>query len=262
MQQMLFNREYNISAENDITRIMNNIESEYILNIIIDTMTQGYVYNIGNSVNIVNSYEYTFKSLLDEYQGGGQQEIIEKRNEVYLDIIKAIASFYHFNLVDDLEEIEKNITALTYWMYDFFVCNFASYIIKFFIEFIKSQKTAIYDSMCIGDTKKDKSSSVIYAKKIYKNDFKLGLINANLNMVISNMLNPNFDITFNTILNFVYPKEISDLLNRFLIPQDENEMFSSFFCRPFRTGIREPEYITAIRLGIHRDIIEAKGVEE
>ena len=105
--------------------------------------------------------------------------------------------------------------------------------------------------MCkLSDARKNKDSSTIYAKKIFKNP-KLGVISANLESVLDSICN-TFDIKFDDYLEMIYPNDKKIIRDHLLsILRPANDFFKEYIGKCFYTSFR-PILITSIRLGIQK----------
>ena len=95
------------------------------------------------------------------------------------------------------------------------------------------------------DLKKNKDTSTIYGKRIYK-DIKLAIINANIEMVI-NQIN-SMDIKFYNIVEMIYGAESEHaryLLS--MVSDNNNDFFNTIYVSMFNSDIRS-DIITNIRL--------------
>jgi hypothetical protein len=97
----------------------------------------------------------------------------------------------------------------------------------------------------MGTLKRNKDSSTMYSKKIYRNT-RLGIICANLDVVIDNV--NVFDIDFNTYVNTVYGNENKVIAKHIeMIVSPINDFFKTYISSQFATAMR-PVLITSIRL--------------
>ena len=140
-----------------------------------------------------------------------------------------------------------------------FVCNFAENLTTFFANFIYRERSSLYDSLGLADMKKNKDSSTIYGKKIYK-DIKLAIINANIDMVIREVCAMEFP--FHAIISLICGNT-SELKKYILtIVSADNTFFQNAYVTALNSDIRA-ELITAIRIKLqklalsHEQIVDA-----
>ena len=117
------------------------------------------------------------------------------------------------------------------------------------LNYINKEKVSIYEMLQLYSKKKNKDSSMLYSKKIFK-DQVLGIITANLEFVVDSICS-GFDITLDTYLNCVYQDDIETykLLTNILAPV--NDFFRIYIGSTFKSEFRAV-LLTAIRLEIHK----------
>ena len=191
---------YNLTTEAELTSILSNFNTEFIISIITDSIRQRLQINQVTNNNLVKSYEYYFKDLLNTYEDN-KEDIIGTRNTAYIDIIRVICIEY--NLTINYENIQ-DVFSCAYQLYDFLISNFKENIENFYVNFIFKEKNSIYNSLNLGELKKNKDTSTIYNKKIFKNS-KLAVISSNIEYVIDAI--NTMDFSFTDVLNIIYPND-------------------------------------------------------
>lgn len=238
---------YNIATEGQLAVILSNIDNELKLEIIRDIIKRRPDdYDLNPKYNIPSELEMDFKRLLINYSF--EKDLINNtRDELYNDIINCISkcSGLKFN-----EEESQDIYSSAFYIYDFLISHFIQYFIRFFINYITKNKNDLYYNLTtIPDIKKNKDSSTVYNKKIYKNN-KLSLIAANLETVINIICGS--EITFEEILNNVYSQNnIIRLLSNELSPVVD--FFDTMYKPLFKSSIR-PLLLTNIRLNLQKNL--------
>jgi len=190
------NIEYNITTESEVAEILSHFNSEYILNVIRDNILRKHNFYPMNPPNIVMAYDTNFKILQNNYPEKSV-DIENVRIETYKEIIDILCREYQLQFND----IDQDYYSTAFYLYNFLLSEFSSCLINFFANFIIKEKNSLYDSTGLVDMKKNKDTSTIYNKKIYKNT-KLAIINANLEHVIDNIC--TYDISLNTVLSNIY----------------------------------------------------------
>ena len=234
------NSEYSIASDYELSAILSHFSNDYIYNTITQSINNKIRPYSMSMPNIVISYEQYFKNATEVYPGA-KDIIWQARNDVYAQIIKLLCNSYQLSFDD--KEIHDLYSSAVY-LYDFLVSNFQKYLVEFFTNYILKEKNGIYDILNMGALKRNKESSTMYSKKIYKNT-RLGIICANLDMVIDNI--NVFDIGFDTYVNIVYDdnKLIAKHINMVVNPV--NDFFKTYISSQFATNMR-PVLITSIRL--------------
>lgn len=234
---------YNINTEGEISRILSHFNSEFIFDIIKDNLQQKYSYTPIAAPNIIASFEQNFKQIKDQYQTG-YDEIDAVRLNTYREIINIICNEYNLVFNDD-DNLDYYSAA--FYLYDFLVSNFAPYMTFFFANYIYKERNSIYESLDLGNLKKNKDNSTVYGKKIYK-DIKLAIITANVDYIIDNMC--NYDISLMDILESIYPnKNIINYIYSIISPRED--FFKSVYVNILR-GEARPIYLSSIKLELHR----------
>lgn len=224
---------YNITTESELASVLSHFDSNFIFNIVKDNIANKYIKVYTDNPNIVISLEQNFKQIKDYYNRDSDQ-IEQVRQDTYFEIIDIICKEYglQFNASPDID-----LYSAALYLYDFLVANFSNYVAKFFAEFLYKERNMIYDSMNLASFKKNKDSSTLYGKKLYK-DVKAAVINANLSYVLRNMV--HYDITLDDIINIVYPyKDIVTFINTLITPTVD-------FYRVFYLGAFSSEYGSVI----------------
>lgn len=236
---------YNVTTENEIAVILSHFSTEFIFNIIRDNIHKKFDTYQMNIPNVVASFEQYFKQLQMIYNNPTDISNIENvRIETYKEILYILGK--EFNLEIDFENIQ-DYYSITYYLYDLLVSGFNNHVINFFTNYIIKEKNGIYDLLNLGVLKKNKDTSTIYNKKIYKNA-KIAIINANLEYVVDSM--SGFDITFNMILNTIYQdKNMVKMIESVVAPRVD--FFKFCYIGILQSNIR-PILLTNIRLEIQK----------
>lgn len=247
MGNFLGSDEFNVTTENEISVILSHFETEYVFNIIKDNIENKNKPYQMNMPNIVASFEKYFKELISVHESDIDKANIEKvRTETYQEIVDILCA--HYGLQYNYNEIQ-DIYSLAYYMYDFLVSRYNENLTGFYTNYIINEKNPIYDALQLAEVKKNKDSTTLYNKKMYKNT-KLAVINSNLERVINAM--GGFDITYETILNTIYTQPVARFLFNNTAPT--HDFFKDIYMNSM-TGITRPILITNIRLEIHRQAV-------
>ena len=248
-----------MGTENELAIILSHYESNYVYDIvksqIQSTITGSF---IAPPPNVVGAWEQNFKAIMDQYGAEGSTKIQEVRQETYREIIDIICESYGLNFtISDVD-----IYSAAYTLYDFFVCNLPNNIINFFAKYIYKERGAIYDNMGLSEMKKNKDSSTVYGKRMYK-DIKIAVINANITKVFDNICSA-MDFDFPTVIAIM----IDDRnLSRYIlnIVSDNGDFFGNVMVPIVKSD--RADYITGIRLKIqelaisHDQIIYNTGID-
>lgn len=248
---------YNIATENELAEVLSHYSSEFVFSIIDKSMSNRFLTVPSVAIpNVVGAWEQNFKAIIAQYGSDSTMEVARVRSETYREIIDAICKEFNLNFtIDD----SVDLYSAAYQLYDLFVCNFAESLTTFFANFIYRERSSLYDSLGLADMKKNKDSSTIYGKKIYK-DIKLAIINANIDMVIREVCAMEFP--FHAIISLICGNA-SELKKYILtIVSADNTFFQNAYVTALNSDIRA-ELITAIRIKLqklalsHEQIVDA-----
>lgn len=235
---------YNTHVQNEIADILVYFDENLIIDSVNLAIAQRFNFDTCiPGINLVESLEQKFKFSLENTDTDVRDFILEKRNNVYSLIINLICNSFNLTFTNNYNSSDNY--ALAYYLYDFLISDFKNKMIMFFTNYIYKEKNNIYTNH-LSHLKKEKNSSMVYGKKLYKNT-KFATINANMEYVISNL--SCYDISFEEILTNVYPeKSIVQLLADNIIPNVD--FYKVHYCNLFNTMIKYP-IINQVRLLFH-----------
>lgn len=181
---------YNIERENELADVLSHYNSEFVFNVIQNALQGRFSNNNFLTIpNVVNAWEQNFKAILDQFGNSSMQEVHRVRTETYKEIINIICK--EFNLNFTVADVDQFSAANK--LYQLFVCDFNELIISFFAKYIYKERNSIFDSMGLAEMKRNKDSSNLYAKRVYK-DNKIATINAYIDKVITGLTGMDFDL--------------------------------------------------------------------
>lgn len=245
--QQTTDSDYMIVSNRELSSVLGYFSSDMVSDVI-DDILQDRIRNHSPIIgNLVESYETNFKLAIDSYKDINR-ELLEKRYETYCMILTKICQFH--SLEYELTE-RDDIYAAAYYTYQFLISNFQNNIITFFYNFINREKNSLYENLKLGELKKNKDSSSIYSKKVYKRgDSQLAVIHANLDFVLNQI--SGFDISLYDIIQIVYlgNPAVSNFLCNIL--KDCGDFYKTFIV-PVIMGPDRPIIITNIRLMLQGD---------
>lgn len=233
-----------MGTENELAIVLSHYDSRFVYDIVNDQIQrnrEGGAAVIATPPNVVAAWEQNFKAIMDQYGAEGSVKIQEVRQETYKEIIDIICQAFNLNFtVADID-----IYSAAYNLYDFFVCNLQQNTTKFFSKYIYKERTSIYEGMGLSELKKNKDSSTVYGKRMYK-DIKLAVINANITKIIDNICKG---------MEFDFPSVIGSIvedrnMSRYLINivSDKGNFFQQTMVPLVMNNFAE--FVTAIRLMI------------
>lgn len=232
--------EMGISTE--LSSVLSHYDSRFIYDIVNDQINKIKSSNISLSKpsNIVAAWEANFNAMREIYGSEDATQIMEVRKESYDEIIDIICQAFNLNFT--IEDINSFRTALI--LYDFFICNINVNIINFFSKFIYNERASLYDSLSLFEMKKNKDSSTLYAKRMYK-DIKLAVIIANINKILNEICN-SMEFDFYTFVSTVVDENYKNELMRLV--SEKGNFFTEIIVPIINNNLAE--YVTGIRLTI------------
>lgn len=241
---------YNVVTENELSEVLSHYNSEFIFSIVDEAMKKRFLTVPLTAVpNVVGAWEQNFKAIMATYGSESHAEVMRVRNETYDEIIEMICKEFGLNFTID-DSIDKFSAA--FHLYNLFVCNFTENLVEFFANFIYKERSSLYESLGLAELKKNKDSSTIYGKKVFK-DIKIAIINANINMVLTQIC--AMDIPFYSIISLICGNN-SELKKYYLsIISADTDFFTKAYVPSMNSEIR-PELITSIRFRL-QDIAAA-----
>lgn len=245
------NSDYAITHENELAYVLSKFNSDFVYNTITESLNSRLRVYGYNTPNIVNAFEQNFIAAKSDFPDNIGQ-ITDIRNDTYTNIIKMLCDAHQI-VFSDGDGIIDLFSAASI-MYSFLVSNFQKNIVTFFVNYILKEKTAIYDMLQLSNSKKNKDSSTIYSKKVFKNQ-KLGIISANLDFVVDSICN-SFDIPFDTYIKYVYieDNDVYKFLTNTLSPI--NDFFRTYIGSTFNSEFR-PILLTSIRLSLQQETTDS-----
>lgn len=207
-----------MARENELAMVLAAFDTEMIYDIIQEKLNTRFdnVISVMNG-NLVQACDQNFKYIKASYPYNAL-EINNKEAETYNAIVNIICDYYKISYrLPDYEgsEAQRSMYFFTaYFLYDFLVDNFFKNISTFYANYLISNRDSIYLSMGLDKFKKEKNSSISYAKQVYT-DPKIAAISANIIYVVKNMA--TFDITPTIILSNIYGRpDIVEPISRIL----------------------------------------------
>lgn len=250
---------FNVATENELAEVLSHYSSEFIFSIVNKAMKSRYeCLPITTPPNVVAAWEQNFKAIIARYGESCASEVYQVRNETYKEIIDTICREFSLNFTID-ESVD--LYSAAFYLYSLFVCGFTDNMTTFFANYIYKERATIYESLNLGDLKKNKDTSTAYGKRVFK-DSKLGTINANIDMVISQICAMNFP--FYAIIMTICGAN-SELAKYYInIVSANDNFFEKAYISILKSDIR-PEVITAIRfklqeIAMSHDQIESNDI--
>jgi hypothetical protein len=236
-----------MATEQELAEVLSHYDSNLVYDVVREHIN--YVRSTANVIsmppNVVAAWEQNFQYIKSTYQS---EEAVENvRQETYREIIDIICGSYGLNFTIDEVDLYTAACAL----YNFFVCEFASNVTTFFANYIYNERAAIYDSMGLSELKKNKDSSTIYGKRMYK-DIKIAVVTANIVKVIHNICN-GMEFDYPTFISIAARdnKQAAEYLLQ--ITADGGNFFSNIVVPCVAANLAD--YVTNIRFKIQESAV-------
>ena len=232
---------YNVVTENELAEVLSHYNSDFVFSIIDQCLKYRFMnVPVVPYPNVVAGWEQNFKAIISQYGDSSREEVMRVRNETYTEIINTICKEFGMNFtIDDTVDLYS----AAYHLYELMVSNFTENMVSFFANFIYRERSSIYDNFNLAEMKKNKDSSTIYGKKIYK-DIKLAVINANIDLVVSGVC--SMDIPYHLIISTIFGNNSDKKKFIMSIISAGNDFFQKAYTTVLNSDIRA-DIITAIR---------------
>lgn len=179
---------------------------------------------------------------------GHDEEIIEKKEDVFRYIIKTVADNFGFQISEEIPQ--QQLYSLCYLIYQLFVSEFTDRMLNFYTQYIIDNMDNILKSI-----KQEEISKSSYSKKIYNNqDF--GVIYDNMIKVMD--IIAGLDIQLSELITYLSNKETSDFICSFI------EQIDDTYKKNFAVFITDPttqaDVITSVRFRFVQATMENKAL--
>ena len=233
---------YNIDTDAGIGAILSNLDSDYIMAVIDDSLEKKFRPFDEPMPNMVDVLERNFIAILNNAPDY-REKVLDVRKQTYIEIINRIVDYYNLNVTIDLiAEDEENIHTIAKMLYDVFIARFTDNMINFFTSYIIDNADSIYNYLKSMDNINRPRDNGAYAKNNFLDD-KFILIHANANMIIYNIA--GYDIGLNTLLNYFFNQQVAEYMNSIL--EDKGDIYKYHYGFYIKSNYG-PEVITRIKL--------------
>ena len=232
---------YNIDTDAGIGNILSNLDSDYIIHVVDDSLSKKFRPFDEPMANMIDVLERQFIVILQNAPDY-TEKIKDVRKQTYIEIISRILDYYNLRIDIDLTNLEneENVHTIAKLLYDVFISRFTDNMINFFVSYIIDNVDNIYSYLKTMDNINRPRDNGIYSKNNFT-DEKFILIHANANMVIYNIA--GYDISLSTLLNYFFEPQIASYLNSII--EDTGDIYKYHYASYIMSG---PEIITRIKL--------------
>ena len=213
-----------IDTDSGIGTILSRFESQYILDVVGDSLKMRFRPFNTPMPNMVDTLERQFQVTYisaPDYK----DKIDDCRTETYKEIISIICNFYQLQYSYEINTLPiDELYSISSILYDVFISRFTDHMIDFFTRYIVKNVDQITEYLENDPTTIKIKDNTMYQSKQYI-DSKWILIHQNVNKIVYNMA--AYDITFEDILRYILDPNISDrLLSLFT---DTNSIYKNHY---------------------------------
>ena len=246
-----------IDTDGAIGTILSNFSTEYIMNVIEDSLKMKFRPFDNPMPNYVDVLDRNFKGIL-EAGPDYKDKICDVRDKTYIEIITMICRYYQIDFIgnyDNLNPIELYSVAHT--MYDIFISRFTDYMIDFFIRYIIDNSENIYAKLVADGLVKE--DAVNKDQVIYRYiDPKMMSIHQNLNRVVYDMC--AYDISFETLIQYFTDRQTATFM--LTLFEDTGDIFKNFFAIYVTDQYHTADVLTSIKLKLQSMTREVTPIDQ
>lgn len=224
-----------ISTDYGIATILGNFSDDFIEDTIKESISyrfRPYGLRSPNFPEIINSQLQNVK----DHSIGYDDQIEDKRVDVFTTIINIINEYYGLTIVEDIPD--EQVYTIAYIMNQLFISEFTERMLNFYTQYIINNMDNILKYLAI----EPKSSKTAYAKKIYNNEKYITLYD-NMNLVVDILA--GLDIPLKELITYLSDQNTADTITTYIAETGDTykTRFASFILDPST----KPDIITAIK---------------
>lgn len=216
------NTDYEVVSFAEVASIINHFTPEMIDDIITKAIANMEINYSQALPNIPQAIEANYRQRITMYPDFSA-DLINAKNGLYQTIIMKLCSSFGLGYI---ASEDTDLYSAAYWLYDFLISKFDKYLIEYVSTYIIRESDMFYQMLVAKEDRKDTSS---YTRKVFKGDnLAIGLIHANLEYVVDNML--AFDIALQDIVTTSFGpqgKQFADFI--LSIIEDRGDFFKRIY---------------------------------
>ena len=226
-----------IDTDRAISDILSNFSDDFIDDVLENSLQYKFSpFNI-RMPNYPAVLEDNFRSIINNAPGYAE-EITEKRQATYTNMINYICNHYNLMMTSDI--LDEEVYTVCYMMYDIFVANFTEKMIDFFAQYILNHITQLAAAI-------DEEHRVIrtgYAKKMYNGKTEIAIVYDNLDIVI-NIISA-LDISLQELLRYISDEATVMYLSKYL--SDCGDIYKCHYASYLLSPATRTDMMTSIKL--------------
>lgn len=216
------NTDYEVVSFAEVASIINHFTPEMIDDIITKAIANTEINYSQALPNIPQALESNYKQQITKYPEFSS-DLNNSKNGLYQTIIFKLCNSFGLGYTGS---DDTDLYTVAYWLYDFLISKFDKYLIEYMYTYIIREQEMFYQILISKEDRKDTSP---YTRRVFKGDnLTIGLIHANLEYVVDNML--QFDITLQDIVTTSFGmqgKYIADFL--LSVIEDRGDFFRRIY---------------------------------
>lgn len=225
-----------LSTDYEISTILGNFSEDYIYDIIRSALD----YRFRPFGPRSPEYPVILKQQFDNirlHSTGHDNEINDKEEETYLNIVKIICDYYNLTIIEDIPTSDQAYT-LAYYMYKLFCSEFSDRMINMFSNYIINNKISLVNSLASINVTKTNYSNSIYTDKDYI------IIYDNMQAVLEMIA--SLDICFEDLIGYLSDSTVANMICSYI--QDCGDIYKNHFSFYIFNPSTTAEMLSSVRL--------------
>lgn len=227
-----------INTDRDIATILNQFSEDFIIN----SITESLRYKFRPFGDRMPNYPYIidtqFQGIMNNYTGGDNEQIIEKKLEIYHTILNIICKIYNLQISQEIPD--EQLYSLVYVLYQILISEFTERMLSFFSDYIVINKELLLNS--IPEDQKIQTRST-YTKKVYSDPSTIAMYE-NMEKIID--IVAGLDIPFVKLMEYLSDINTAQFIGTYLV--DVGDIYKNHFASYIRNQITRTDMITSIKI--------------
>lgn len=227
-----------INTDRDIATILNQFSEDFIIN----SITESLRYKFRPFGDRMPNYPYIidtqFQGIMNNYTGGDNEQIIEKKLEIYHTILNIICEVYNLQISQEIPD--EQLYSLVYVLYQILISEFTERMLSFFSDYIVINKELLLNS--IPEDQKIQTRST-YTKKVYSDPSTIAMYE-NMEKIID--IVAGLDIPFIKLMEYLSDINTAQFIGTYLV--DVGDIYKNHFASYIRNQITRTDMITSIKI--------------
>lgn len=237
-----------IETNRELSAILSNFSDDYIESMFQQAIAYKFrPFNMGPP-NYPYLFESQFKAILDHWEGGSPDPILQRREDTYLMIINMICNSYQLQRTADISY--EHLWPLCYKLYQIFVSEFTENLIGFFTNYINNYADIIIGSM----SEEQRTIKSNYGKAIYTDQNKI-IMYENMDYALEAVA--SMDIGFEQLIESITDRDTTNMICMYIA--DTSDIFRNHFASYIRNPLTKTDIITSIKISFMKATVDTNG---